>query len=125
MAKVIKVMEPFEQLSGKVCQHSDFIINLGRKGVNKGQMWTGRQCNPRDLSEKPYTADETKVQERFKDVRLAIKVIKTNPTTLAQKYEAYATVRDNYKSFDSYLWKTQIQAWDAEHSQVEEQEPMP
>ena len=119
------LIEPYADMSGKICSHSRIINVLGRKGVRKGKQWTNVICNPRDLSERPYTADETKVQTRFKDVRLAIKVIKTNPTTLAQKYEAYATVRDNYKSFDSYLWKTQIQAWDAEHSQVEEQEPMP
>ena len=123
MARIVKLMEPFEQLSGKVCQHSDFIINLGRKGVNKGQMWTGRQCNPRDLSEKPYTADEQKVQERFKDVRQTIKGIKVNPTKLANAYEAYAVVRDNYKSFDSYLWKTEIQAWNEEHAVEEDLVP--
>ena len=119
------LIEPYADMSGKICSHSRIINVLGRKGVRKGKQWTNVICNPRDLTEKPYSDDETKVQERFKDVRLAIKVIKTNPTTLANKYTAYASVRDNYKSFDSYLWKTQIAAWDAEHSQVEEQEPMP
>ena len=125
MAKVIKLIEPFDQLSGKLCQHSDVIINLGRKGVRRGNMWTGKQCNPRDLTEHPYSANETKVKERFKDVRLAVKATKTNPTKLAQAYEAYAVVRDNYKSFDSYLWKLEIAKWNTEWEQAQEQEPMP
>ena len=116
MAKVIKVMEPFEQLSGKVCQHSKFIINLCRKGVNKGNMWTGKQCNGRDYDEHPKTFLETNAQQRFKDVRLAVKAIKANPTKLSEAYDGYRAVRDDYKSFDSYLWKTECAAWDAEHS---------
>ena len=125
MAKVIKLIEPFDQLSGKLCQHSDVIINLGRKGVRRGNMWTGKMCNPRDLSEKPYSADENIAHERFKDVRLAVKATKSNPTKLAQAYEAYAMVRDSYKSFDSYLWKVETQKWNTEREQDEEQEPMP
>ncbi len=116
MAKVIKVMEPFEQLSGKVCQHSKFIINLGRKGDNKGQMWTGKQCNGRDYTEHPLSADETKSQTRFKAVRLAVKAIKADPEDLAEAYEAYALVRDNYKSFTSYLWKTECEKWNLNHT---------
>ena len=116
MARIVKLMEPFDQLSGKVCQHSKFIINLGRKGVNKGNMWTGKQCNGRDYEEHPKTALETNAQERFADVRLTIKGIKTSPTQLASAYEAYASVRDDYKSFDSYLWKTECAKWNTEHS---------
>ena len=125
MAKVIKVMEPFEQLSGKVCQHSDFIINLGRKGVRRGNMWTGKQCNSRDLSEKPYSADENIAHTRFKEVRLAVQATKSNPTKLAQAYEDYAPVRDSYKSFDSYLWKVETVKWNTEYEQNQEQEPLP
>ena len=124
MSKVVKLIEPFEQLSGKVCTHSKFLINLGRKGVLKDKMWTGKQCNGRDLTEKPYSADENTAHERFKDVRLAVKAIKRNPTKLTQAYESYALVRDDYKSFTSYLWKTECANWNAEHSggsqQVEE-----
>lgn len=116
MSKVVKLMEPFEQLSGKVCTHSKFIINLGKKGVRKDNMWTGKQCNGRDYTEHPKTALETKAQERFTDVRLTVKGIKTNPTKLATAYEAYALVRDDYKSFDSYLWKTETAKWNTEHS---------
>ncbi len=115
MSKVVKLMEPFEQLSGKVCGHSKFIINLGKKGVSKDKMWTGKQCNSRDLTENPYSADETKAQTRFKAVRLAVKAIKTDPDDLAEAYMAYAPVRDNYKSFTSYLWKTEGAKWDLNH----------
>ena len=116
MARIVKLMEPFDQLSGKVCRHSDFIINLGRKGVNKGNMWTGKQCNGRDYTEHPKTALETKAQERFADVRLTVKAIKQDPEDLADTYEAYAAVRDDYKSFNSYLWKTECAKWNIAHS---------
>ena len=125
MSKVIKLIEPFDQLSGKLCQHSKLIINLGRKGVRRDNMWTGKQCYSRDLSERPYSADETKVHTRFKEVRLAVQAIKSNPTKLAQAYEDYAPVRDSYKSFDSYLWKVETVKWNTEYEQNQEQEPLP
>lgn len=116
MSKVVKLIEPFEQLSGKLCEHSKFIINLGRKGVRKDNMWTGKQCNPRDLEEHPYSTNENTAHERFKDVREAVQEIKTNPTALANAYEGYKMVRDNYKSFTSYLWKVEMQKWNAENA---------
>ena len=118
------LIEPYADMSGKICSHSRIINVLGRKGVRKGNQWTTVICNSRDLSEKPYSADENTAHERFKDVRLAVKAIKTNPTKLTQAYESYALVRDDYKSFTSYLWKTECANWNAEHSggsqQVEE-----
>ena len=119
------LIEPYADMSGKICSHSRIINVLGRKGVRKGKQWTNVICNPRDLSERPYSADETKVQTRFKAVRLAVQATKVNPTKLAQAYEAYAMVRDNYKSFDSYLWKVETAKWDTEHEQIEDQEPVP
>ena len=116
MSRVVKLMEPFEQLSGKVCTHSKFIINLGKKGVLKEKMWTGKQCYGRDYEEHPKTALETKAQTRFKAVRLTVKAIKHDPDDLAEAYEAYAAVRDNYKSFNSYLWKTECTKWDVENN---------
>ena len=108
-------MEPFEQLSGKVCSHSKFLINLGKKGVLKDKMWTGKQCNGRDLTDKPYSANENRAHTRFSAVRLAVKTIKTSSTSLASAYEAYAAVRENYKSFNSYLWKTETAKWNTQH----------
>ena len=119
------LIEPYADMSGKICSHSRIINVLGRKGVRRGKQWTNVICNPRDLSEKPYSADENIAHTRFKEVRLAVKATKTNPTKLAQAYEAYAMVRDNYKSFDSYLWKTETQKWNTEYEQDQEQEPMP
>ena len=118
------LIEPYADMSGKICSHSRIINVLGRKGVRRGKQWTNVICNSRDLSEKPYSADENKVYERFKDVRLAIKAIKLDPEDLAEAYEAYAAVRDNYKSFDSYLWKLEIQKWNTEHS-TGDQVPIP
>ena len=117
------LIEPYADMSGKICSHSRIINVLGRKGVRRGKQWTNVICNPRDLTDRPYTSNEQTAHERFKDVRLVIKGIKTNPTKLANAYEAYAVVRDNYKSFDSFLWKTEMQAWDEEHAAIEEQVP--
>ena len=119
------LIEPYADMSGKICSHSRIINVLGRKGVRRGKQWTNVICNPRDLSEHPYTANETKVQERFKDVRLAVQATKSNPTKLAQAYEDYAPVRDSYKSFDSYLWKVETVKWNTEYEQNQEQEPLP
>ena len=110
------LIEPYADMSGKICSHSRIINVLGRKGVRRGKQWTNVICNPRDYEEHPKTADETKAQTRFKEVRLLVKAIKTDPEDLADAYEAYRNVRDNYKSFDSYLWKTECAAWDAENN---------
>ena len=126
MAKIVKLMEPFEQLSGKVCQHSKFLINLGRSGVNKDQMWTGKRCNGRDLSEHPYSTAETQAKTRFKAVRLAVREIVTDPNKLSDAYDEYKPVRDNYKSFQSFLWKTECAKWNEENlvHEVPEEEPV-
>ena len=116
MSRVVKLMEPLEQLSGKVCSHSKFLINLGKKGVLKDKMWTGKMCNGRDLTEKPYSSLENKAHERFKAVRIAVNAIKHDPDDLAEAYEGYALVRDNYKSFTSYLWKTECTKWNTQHA---------
>ena len=119
------LIEPYADMSGKICSHSRIINVLGRKGVRRGKQWTNVICNPRDLSEHPYSADETKVHTRFKEVRLAVQATKSNPTKLAQAYEDYAPVRDSYKSFDSYLWKVETVKWNTEYEQNQEQEPLP
>ena len=103
-------------MSGKICSHSRIINVLGRKGVRRGNQWTSVICNPRNYDEHPKTFLETNAQQRFKDVRLAVKAIKANPTKLSEAYDAYREVRDDYKSFDSYLWKTECASWNAEHS---------
>ena len=110
------LIEPYADMSGKICSHSRIINVLGRKGVRKGNQWTSVICNPRDYTEHPKTVLETTAQERVTDVRLTVKGIKTSPTQLANAYEAYASVRDDYKSFDSYLWKTETAKWNTEHS---------
>ena len=119
------LIEPYADMSGKICSHSRIINVLGRKGVRRGKQWTNVICNPRDLSERPYSADETKAHTRFKEVRLAVQATKSNPTKLAQAYEDYAPVRDSYKSFDSYLWKVETVKWNTEYEQNQEQEPLP
>ena len=108
--------DPVETISGRISKNRPTIFNLGHKGVRRGNQWTSWLGNPRDYTEHPKTALETNAQARFADVRLTIKGIKTSPTQLASAYEAYASVRDDYKSFDSYLWKTECAKWNTEHS---------
>ena len=108
--------DPVDTISGRISKNRPTIFNLGHKGVRRGNQWTSWLGNGRDYEEHPKTALETNAQERFADVRLTIKGIKTSPTQLASAYEAYASVRDDYKSFDSYLWKTECAKWNTEHS---------
>ena len=108
--------DPVDTISGRISKNRPTIFNLGHKGVRRGNQWTSWLGNPRDYDEHPKSALETKSQERFKAVRLAVKAIKTDPDELAEAYEAYAAVRDNYKSFTSYLWKTECTEWNTQHA---------
>ena len=108
--------DPVDTISGRISKNRPTIFNLGHKGVRRGNQWTSWLGKTRDYEEHPKTALETKSQERFAEVRLTIKGIKTSPTQLANAYEAYASVRDDYKSFDSYLWKTECAKWNTTHS---------
>lgn len=47
---------------------------------------------------------------RFGGAQAIVNAIKKNPTLLASIYERYATVKDNFKSFDSYLAKAAAKA---------------
>ena len=108
--------DPVDTISGRISKNRPTIFNLGHKGVRRGNQWTSWLGKTRDYEEHPKTTLETNAQQRFKDVRLAVKAIKANPTKLSEAYDDYREVRDDYKSFDSYLWKTECAAWDAENS---------
>lgn len=125
MAK-FHLIEPYADMSGKICAHSRIINVLGRTGVRKGNQWTSVTCNPRDLKENPYSTAETQAKTRFKAVRLAVRAIVTDPSKLSDAYDEYKPVRDNYKSFQSFLWKTECAKWNEENlvHEVPEEEPV-
>ena len=66
MAKIIP-MDLLSSLSGKVCGHSD--ISFAKKGKTQ---YTMKRCNPRTT---PYTEAELARQEKFAQVRAAMKAL--------------------------------------------------
>lgn len=66
MAKIIP-MDLIGSMSGKVCGHSD--ISFAKKGKTQ---YTMKRCNPRT---KPYTEAELARQEKFAQVRAAMKAL--------------------------------------------------
>ena len=79
---------------GKICGHSDTYFQ--KRGET---LCTGRICNPRDLSKKPYSADEIATHQKFSTVITAIKALTTEQINAyktafeAQKPKKYATLR--------------------------------
>ena len=79
---------------GKICSHSDTYFQ--KRGET---LCTGRICNPRDLSKKPYSADEIATHQKFSTVIANIKALTTEQLTAyqtayaAQKTKRYATLR--------------------------------
>ena len=66
MAKIIP-MDLIGSMSGKVCGHSD--ISFAKKGKTQ---YTMKRCNPRTT---PYTEAELARQEKFAQVRAAMKAL--------------------------------------------------
>ena len=66
MAKIIP-MDLLSSLSGKICGHSD--ISFAKKGKTQ---YTMKRCNPRTT---PYTEAELARQEKFAQVRAAMKAL--------------------------------------------------
>ncbi len=80
--------------SGKICEHSEFYLaTRGKTG------YSGRICNPRDLSVNPYTEKELQVQQRYKQTVEALKALTSEQIQtykeqwLAQKKSKYTTLR--------------------------------
>lgn len=80
--------------SGKICEHSDFYLAArGKTG------YSGRMCNPRDLGKNPYSENELKAQQRYKQTMEALKTLKPEQIQAyeqqwqAQKKSKYTTLR--------------------------------
>ena len=66
MAKITP-MDLVKSMSGKICGHSD--ISFAKKGKTQ---YTMKRCNPRTT---PYTEAELARQEKFAQVRAAMKAL--------------------------------------------------
>ena len=63
----IKLEAPFTSFRGKICKHSDIIFK-----EMYGNQFTSQICNPRT---KPYSEAELARQEKFAQVRAAMKAL--------------------------------------------------
>ena len=106
------LIEPYKDYSGKTCKHSNIINVLGQSGVRRGKQWTTQICNPRDPKTNPLSTAERAARTRFKEVHAAVLGVYGNDTKYQAAVAAFAPVRNQYKSFDSYLWKTEGDKWD-------------
>ena len=69
MAKY-KPIDMVKEYRGKICEHSDtYFQKRGRT------LCTGRICEPRDLSKKPYSANELAVRTKFQQATAAVKAL--------------------------------------------------
>jgi TfoX/Sxy family transcriptional regulator of competence genes len=91
MAKIIP-MDLIGSMSGKVCGHSD--ISFAKKGKTQ---YTMKRCNPRTT---PYTEAELARQEKFAQVRAAMKALseeqKNEYATQFQKSPGKYTTLNGY-----------------------------
>ena len=83
MAKY-KPIDMVKFYQGKICEHSDtYFQKRGRT------LCTGRICEPRDLSKKPYSTEELAAQAKFTQARAAVKALTT------EQKAVYATAFKN------------------------------
>ena len=69
MAKYTPI-DMVDHYRGKICSHSDTYFQ--KRGDT---LCTGRICNPRDLSKKPYSPEEIATHQKFSSVIAAIKAL--------------------------------------------------
>ena len=91
MAKITP-MDLVKSMSGKICGHSD--ISFAKKGKTQ---YTMKRCNPRTT---PYTEAELARQEKFAQVRAAMKALseeqKTEYAAQFKKYPGKYTTLNGY-----------------------------
>ena len=93
MARYIPI-DMVDHYHGKICGHSDTYFQ--KRGET---LCTGRICFPRDLSKKPYSAEEIATHQKFSTVIAAMKALTAEQITAyetafkVQKPKKYATLR--------------------------------
>ena len=81
---------------GKICEHSDtYFQKRGRT------LCTGRICEPRDLSKKPYSAEELAAQTKFAQARAAVKALTSEQKTA---YAAAFAKQEKYGTLQGYIF---------------------
>lgn len=91
-----KPIDMVKHYRGKICMHSDTYFQKRRKAL-----CTGKICHPRDLTKKPYSADEIAVHNKFRQAIAAVKAL-----TSEQK-AAYATAFENQTKY-AYLYNYMV-----------------
>ncbi len=104
--------DPVDTLSGKISKNRPTIYNLGHVGIRRGKQWTSWLGKPRDLSVNPLSTLEANARNRFKAVRLAVRAVMENDTKYMQAVVAFQAVKNQYTSFQSYLWKIEGDKYD-------------
>ena len=91
-----KPIDMVKHYRGKICEHSDTYFQ--KRG---NTLCTGRICEPRDLSKKPYSAEELATHTKFAQTIAAMKVL-----TAEQKaaYEADFEKQDKYASLRGFIF---------------------
>ena len=95
MAKY-KPIDMVKEYHGKICEHSDTYFQKRGK-----TLCTGRICKPRDLADKPYSAEELAVRQKFTQARAAVKSL------TAEQKSAYAEAfakQKKYSSLQGYMF---------------------
>ena len=93
MAKIVP-MDLVKSMSGKICGHSD--VSFAKKGNTQ---YTMKRCNPRQT---PYTAEELARQEKFAQVRAAMKAL--TPEQLADYAAAFKKYPGKYSTLNGYIF---------------------
>ena len=93
MAKIVP-MDLVKSMSGKICGHSD--VSFAKKGNTQ---YTMKRCNPRQT---PYTAEELARQEKFAQVRAAMKAL--TPEQLADYAAAFKKYPGKYSTLTGYIF---------------------
>lgn len=95
MSKIVP-MDLIKSIRGKICGHSDIYFQM------RGQrICTGKICQPRDITVKPYSAEELERHNKFRSVITAIKLL------TAEQKAAYLTdfqKQSKYKTLRGYIF---------------------
>ena len=103
-----KPIDMVDHYHGKICSHSDTYFQKRGDTLCTGRICNPRDlskkpyspdCNPRDLSKKPYSPEEIATHQKFSSVIAAIKALTPEQLTAyetafaSQKPKRYATLR--------------------------------
>ena len=87
-------MDLIGSMSGKVCGHSD--ISFAKKGKTQ---YTMKRCNPRTT---PYTEAELARQEKFAQVRVAMKAL--SEEQIAEYATQFKKYPGKYSTLNGYIF---------------------